>query len=114
MIVLYVGIAVVVLLVIYFISVYNSLVRHKNDATEAFATMDVYLKKRWDIVPNLVEIVKGYAKHEKATFKEIVEIRSSAYDSMIPEEKIEANKKLTQGIGRLLALSESYPDPDRK
>lgn len=72
--------------------------------------MDVYLKKRWDLIPNLVETVKGYMKHEKSTLKEIVELRNKAYDKMTEEDKVDVNNKLTQGISKLFALAESYPD----
>ena len=90
----YIIIAVLIILVIYFICVYNSLVKLNNNVKEAFSTMDVYLKKRWDLIPNLVETVKGYAKHEKGTLEEVVKLRSGAYDKMSPDEKIENNAKL--------------------
>ena len=102
-----VGILVVL---VYLFTEYNAFVRLKNSVKEAFATMDVYLKKRWDLIPNLVETVKGYAKHESGVLENIVKLRSSAYDSMSPEDKIDANEKLTAGISKLMAISESYPD----
>lgn len=101
---------ILVLLILYLISSYNNFVRLRNTVREAFATMDVYLKQRWDLIPNLVETVKGYAKHEKETLEGVIKLRNSAYDSMSPEEKIEANKNLSQGITKIMALAESYPE----
>lgn len=106
----YIIIAIVVLIVIYILALYNSFVRLNNKVKEAFSTMDVYLKKRWDLIPNLVEIVKGYAKHERDTLKEVVELRNSAYDSMSDEEKFKINEKLSDGIHKIMVLAESYPD----
>lgn len=107
---LYILIAIVVVLVLYVLSVYNTLVRLNNNVKEAFSTMDVYLKKRWDLIPNLVETVKGYAKHEENTLKEVVELRNSAYDNMSDDEKVKTNQKLSQGITKIMALAEAYPD----
>ena len=77
---------------------------------EAFSTMDIYLKKRWDLIPNIVEIVKGYAKHEKDTLKEIVELRNSVYDKMTAEEKIKTNEQLSSSINKVRVLTEAYPN----
>ena len=107
---LYILIAIVVVLVLYVLSVYNTLVRLNNNVKEAFSTMDVYLKKRWDLIPNLVETVKGYAKHEENTLKEVVELRNSVYESMSDDEKVKTNQKLSQGITKIMALAEAYPD----
>lgn len=101
---------VVVLLLIYMMNTYNALVRLKNTVREAFSTMDVYLKKRWDLIPNLVETVKGYAKHEKETLEGVINLRNGAYDNMSTEEKIEANQELSRGIVKIMALAENYPD----
>ena len=94
---IYIIIVILIILVLYVISCYNSLVALRNTVREAFATMDVYLKQRWDLIPNIVETVKGYAKHEKDTLEGVIKLRNGAYDAMTPEEKIEANKSLTQG-----------------
>lgn len=107
---IYIIIAIIVLIIIYALTVYNSLVKLNNKVKEAFSTMDVYLKKRWDLIPNIVETVKGYAKHEKETLNEIVNLRNGAYNKMSTDEKVEANKKLSEGVGRLLAIAENYPD----
>ena len=107
---IYIVIAVVILLLIYAFSTYNSFVKLNNKVKEAFSTMDVYLKKRWDLIPNIVETVKGYASHEKDTLKEIVDLRNGAYDKMSDDEKIKANKELSSGITKIMALAEAYPD----
>ena len=82
----------------------------KNKIEEAFATMDVYLKKRWDLVPNLVNTVKGYAEHEKSTFDAITKLRSKNYDSMSANEKVETNQALGGMLGTLIATAEAYPE----
>ena len=101
---------VVLLLVVAVIAMYNTLVKMKNMVEEAFSTMDVYLKKRYDLIPNLVNTVKGYAKHEKETLEAVISARNSAIDNSNPEARLEAEGNLTQALGRLFALSESYPD----
>ncbi len=107
---IYIIIAIIVLIIIYALTVYNSLVKLNNKVKEAFSTMDVYLKKRWDLIPNIVETVKGYASHEQETLKEIVALRNSAYDTMTDEEKIKTNTELSNGINKIMALAEAYPD----
>ena len=101
---------IVVLLIIYLISTYNTFVRLRNSVREAFSTMDVYLKKRWDMIPNIVNTVKGFAKHEKETLEGVIKLRNGAYDSMSPEEKIATNQELSRGITKIMALAEDYPD----
>ena len=107
---LWIVLGIVVLLLIYVFATYNSLVGLRNRVEEAFSTMDVYLKKRWDLIPNLVETVKGYAKHEKDTLEEVVSLRNGAYDKMSTDDKVEVNNKLSQGITKLMAIAEAYPD----
>lgn len=107
---IYVVIGVVVVLVVLIIIMLNSFIKLNNKVNEAFATMDVYLKKRWDLIPSLVETVKGYAKHEKETLEEVVKMRSGDYDLLDNEEKIKTNEKVTKGISRIMALAESYPN----
>lgn len=106
----YIIIGVVVLLVLYVFMTYNSFIKLSNQVKEGFATMDVYLKKRWDLIPNVVETVKGYVQHEKDTLENIVNLRNSAYENMSQDDKIGLNEQLSSGIGRLLALAENYPD----
>ena len=107
---LYVIIGIVVLLLLLVYTTYNNLVKLNNKVEEAFSTMDVYLKKRWDLIPNIVETVKGYAKHEKTTLEEVVNLRNSAYDNMDANDKVDVNNKLSPSISKLMALAESYPD----
>lgn len=106
----YIIFAIIALIVIYTLVLYNNFVKLNNKVKEAFSTMDVYLKKRWDLIPNIVETVKGYAKHEKDTLKEIVELRNSTYDKMSDDEKIKTNEQLSSGINKIMALAEAYPD----
>ena len=107
---IYIVIVVIVLIIIYILVLFNSFVKLNNKVLEAFSTMDVYLKKRWDLVPNLVEIVKEYAKHEKETLKEIVSLRDNIYDDMSNDEKINTNVKLSRDISKIMALAEAYPE----
>ena len=107
---LYIIIGIVVLLAIYLLITYNSLVKTNNIVKEAFSTMDIYLKKRWDLIPNLVEVVKGYAKHEKEILNEITTLRTNSYDNMSMNKKINVNEQLTQGISKIMAISENYPE----
>ena len=107
---LYIIIAIVVILLLLVFSTYNSLVKLNNRVEEAFSTMDVYLKKRWDLIPNIVETVKGYAKHEKETLEEVINLRNSSYDKMNTDDKVNVNNKISQGITKLMAIAEAYPE----
>lgn len=107
---IYLIIGVIALLVIYVLVTYNVFVKMKNRVDESFSTMDVYLKKRWDLIPNIVETVKGYAKHEKSTLSDVIKLRNGAYDNMSNDEKIKANQQLSKGITKIMALAEQYPD----
>lgn len=89
---------------------YNSLVRLRNDAKEGFSTMDVYLKKRFDLIPNLVETVKGYAKHESETLEKVIAARNQVASAGDEAAKVEANNALTSTLRTLFAVSESYPE----
>lgn len=109
------GVAVIVILVLVVVAAwvagtYNSLVKNRNLTEEGFSTMDVYLKKRWDLIPNLVETVKGYAAHEENTFKELTALRAGSYDAMTPEQKIDVNQKLGATLTKIIAVAENYPD----
>ena len=109
----YVAIILVIIAIIsliYFLVTYNSLIKLNNKVKEAFSTMDVYLKKRWDLIPNIVETVKGYAKHEKETYEEIGNLRNNNYEDMSNEDKIKANQKINSSITKLMALAEAYPE----
>lgn len=108
--VFYIIMTVIILLIIYILFLYNSFVSLSNKVKEAFSTMDVYLKKRWDLIPNLVETVKGYAEHEKETFSEVTKLRNNNYEEMSTDEKIAVNEKMTNNVDKIMALKESYPD----
>jgi len=103
-------IIIVLILLLWGIGAYNGFVRKKNRIEEAFATMDVYLKKRWDLVPNLVNTVQAYAKHESDTFEKITSLRTRNYDAMSPNEKIDANQALGASLGTIVATAEAYPE----
>lgn len=103
-------IVVLVLLVLYVISTYNKLVNSKNKVENQFSQVDIQLKRRADLIPNLVETVKGYTKHEEGTFTKVVEARNKALSANSINEKIEANNELSSALSKLLMLSEAYPD----
>lgn len=106
----YIIIAIIILLIVYIFVLYNSFISLDNKVKEAFSTMDVYLKKRWDLIPNLVETVKGYASHEQETFSEVTKLRNNNYESMSNEEKIITNEEVNTKIDRIMALKETYPE----
>lgn len=105
-----IGIVVLVIILLFIIIMYNNFVNLNNMVEEAFSTMDIYLKKRWDLIPNLVEIVKGYAKHEKEIFNQITSLRANSYDTLSTGKKININEQLTQEISKIMLISENYPD----
>ena len=105
-----IAVGAIALIVLWGIGAYNGLVSERNKVDEAFAGMDVFLKKRYDLIPNLVETVKGYAKHEKETLEAVISARSRAMSSSTPEEKMEAESNLSGALGRLMVLTEAYPD----
>ena len=107
---IYVVMAIIVILLIYIISIYNKLIKLRHIVDEAFSTMNIYLKKRWDLIPNLVEVVKGYAKHEKDIIEKVTELRANTYKDMSLDNKIDINNKLDQNVPRIIAISEQYPD----
>ena len=95
---------------IYIGATYNGLVKLKNSVEEAFSTMDVYLKKRWDLIPNIVESVKGYAKHEAQTLQNVISARNMRYSDMTEEQKLQANTELARGLSAIHVLAEQYPN----
>ena len=101
--------AVVVLMVVMVISIYNGLVRLRNEVKNAWSQIDVQLKRRHDLIPNLVETVKGYAAHEKGTFDAVVSARAKAVSVGGVANRAAAEGELSQAIGRLLMLTENYP-----
>ena len=107
---LYLGLTIALILVIYIITTYNKLIKLRHIVEEAFSTMDVYLKKRWDLVPNLVEVVKGYVKHEKDILEKIVKLRVNTYQNMSTANKINVNNQLENDISKIILISEQYPE----
>jgi LemA protein len=103
-------IIVVVLILLYFLGVYNSLVDLKNKMKNSWAQIDVQLKRRFDLIPNLVETVKGYAKHESETLEKVISARNSYLSAAPGNEQVKANNELTGALNKLFALAESYPD----
>lgn len=101
---------IVVVLAIWLVSAYNGFVKLRNKVEEAFAAMDVSLKKRYDLIPNYVETVKGYAKHESETLEKVIAARNAAMSSTSPEEQIANDNILSGTLKSLFALSEAYPD----
>ncbi len=108
--IVYILIVLVLLLALYGISVYNRYVRLRNQAEEAESAIDAHLKQRYDLVPNLVETVKGYAKHEEETLRKVVEARNMAMNATSMVDKNEANNAFSSTLKSLFALSEAYPD----
>lgn len=102
--------AVVILLAFYVIGTYNNLVNARNKVNDQFAQIDVQLKRRSDMIPNLVETVKGYAKHEEKTLTEVIEARNKMATASGINEELEASNQVTSALNKLFALSESYPD----
>jgi LemA protein len=101
---------IVVLIVIWAISIYNGLVAMRQRVDQAFADVDVQLKQRHDLVPNLVETVKGYATHERGTLDDVVKARNAAVAAPTLDQKVAAENMLSGALRQLFALSEAYPD----
>jgi LemA protein len=106
---LYIIGGVILLLVLYLWSLYNGLIRLKTQIEEAWSQIDVQLKRRADLIPNLVETVKGYAKHEKDLFTEVTQARSQLMQAKTPGKISEASDALSGSLGRLFAIAENYP-----
>lgn len=107
---MYIIIAVVVLIIFWIISVFNGLVRLKNRVKEAWSDIDVQLKRRYDLIPNLMEAVKGYMKHEEGVLTKVTEARASAMQAKGIEEKGKAENMLSDTLKSLFAVAENYPD----
>lgn len=107
---LFIGIGLVVLLALFVIGTYNSLVTLRARIEEALSGIDVQLKRRADLIPNLVETVKGYAKHEKDVFENVTKARSALMSAETPHEKAAADNMLTGALKSLFAVAEAYPE----
>lgn len=110
MIALFIVLAIVLILAVFICAEYNKFVRLRNRIEESFSQLDATLKKRFDLIPNLVETVKGYASHEKETLENVINARNRGMSATTLEEVDSASKSMTNALGRLFALSESYPD----
>ncbi|WP_316817553.1 LemA family protein [Pedobacter nyackensis] len=107
---LYILIALICLLIVGSIFYYNTLVNKKNRMKEAWSGIDVYLKKRYELIPNLIETVKGYASHEQKLMQELVRLRNEALQHQQNQEKINTENQLSENISRLMLIAENYPD----
>jgi LemA protein len=103
-------IAIIAVAIIYFVSEYNSLITLKNRSKEAWSDIDVQLKRRYDLIPNLIETVKGYAAHEKEVFEKVTEARSQAMQAQDTKSREKAENVLSNTLKSLFAVSENYPD----
>ena len=101
---------IIVIIVLFAIGAYNRLVALRQRVDQAFADIDVQLKQRHDLIPNLVETVKGYASHERGTLDDVIKARNSAMSAQGPTQVSAAENQLSGALGRLIALSEAYPD----
>ncbi len=110
MLTLYILIAVLAVFIIWFVGTYNGLVALRNRVKEAWSEIDVQLKRRSSLIPNLVETVKGYAKHEKGVFEEVTRARSALMGAKNPHEAAAANDALTGALKSLIAVAENYPN----
>lgn len=102
--------AIIVVIILWVIATYNSLISLKNRVKDAWSQIDVQLKRRFDLIPNLVETIKGYTKHESETLENVVKARNTYLSATLPEDQMKADGELTQAINKLFALTESYPD----
>lgn len=105
-----IGLGVIIVIGLFFANSYNSFVSLRNRVEEAFSTMDVFMMKRYNLIPNLVETVKGYTKHEQETLEKVIQARNMAVNASSPEDKMKAEGEFSGVLSRLFALSEAYPD----
>jgi LemA protein len=107
---IWIVVAVVVVLVLLVVVAYNGLVAKRNRSENAWSQVDVQLRRRYDLIPNLVEAVKGYAAHERGTFEEVTAARAAAQQAKGPAEQGAAEATLSGALGRLMAVAEAYPE----
>lgn len=103
-------IVLIILLLVFIITVFNALIKLRNSVKDHWSQIDIQLKRRFDLIPNIVETVKAYAKHEEETLKEVVEARNLYEKSTTHEEAINADLKLNEYVPKLIALAEAYPE----
>lgn len=107
---LWIVLGVILLLVLWVVGIYNKLVVLKNRVKDAWAQINVQLKRRFDLIPNLVETVKGYAAHESGTFEKVTEARTKFMSAQTPAQAIESSNQLTGALTHLFAVAEQYPE----
>lgn len=110
MLILIIAVVVLALIAVFFVVVYNRLVSERNRVDNAWSQVDVQLQRRYDLIPNLVETVKGYASHETETFQRVAEARSAASDASTPADQAQAENFLTSALRQLFAVAEDYPE----
>jgi LemA protein len=103
-------VGIVVLLVLWFAGTYNGLIKRRNRIDNAWGQIEVQLKRRYDLIPNLVETVRGYASHEQVTFERVIQARNAAQAAQTPAEQAQAENILTGALRQLFALAEAYPE----
>ncbi|NHZ70407.1 MAG: LemA family protein [Proteobacteria bacterium] len=102
--------ALVVALIVFFVATYNGLIKKRNRVDNAWGQVEVQLQRRYDLIPNLVETVKGYASHEKSTFEDVTKARSASAAASTPGEQAAADNFLTSALRQLFAVAEAYPE----
>lgn len=110
MIIMIIGIVVALIVVGYVIETYNSLVKLRNQVKDQWSQVDVLLKRRTDLIPNVVETVKGFAKHEEETLEKVISARNGLVNSKTKNEEMQADNQLTEALGRIMLLTEAYPE----
>ena len=105
----WIAVVVFILLVVVAI-IYNTLTKARNKVKEKYSNIDVSLKKRWDIVPNLVEVVKGYSAYEEKTLEKLTELRSQQYDKFLMEQKLDIDNNISKVVSKIFAIAENYPE----
>lgn len=110
MTIIWIILAIIILVVLWVIAMYNGLIRLRNQADEAWSDIDVQLKRRHDLIPNLVNTVKGYAAHESGVFEKVTQARAAAMNATTPQDKLAAENMLMGTLKSLFAVAEAYPD----
>ncbi|HEY2069087.1 MAG TPA: LemA family protein [Rhizomicrobium sp.] len=108
--VIWIVLAVVAVVLLWAVAVYNGLVRRKNMVAEAWSGIDTQLKRRADLIPNLVQTVQGYATHERTTFDELARLRSEGQGQTDPAQRAQTEQAITAAIGKVMAVAEAYPE----
>ena len=106
---LWIALGVLGVLLLYFILTFNRLVRHRNRVENSWSGIDVQLRRRYDLIPNLIETVKGYAEHERELFDRVTQARTQAIEAGSVADQAQAEREVTRSLGRLLAVAEAYP-----